>query len=30
MGVQDLRYMGNVPQAKWDGCPPEVLAKLKV
>jgi gluconate 2-dehydrogenase subunit 3-like protein len=30
MGVQDLRYMGNVPMAKWDGCPPEVLAKLGV
>jgi hypothetical protein len=30
MGVQDLRYLGNVPQAKWDGCPPEVLAKLGV
>jgi len=28
MGVQDLRYMGNVPMAKWDGCPPEVIAKL--
>jgi hypothetical protein len=30
MGVQDLRYMGNVPQTKWDGCPPEALAKLGV
>ena len=30
MGVQDLRYMGNYPQAKWDGCPPEVLSKLGV
>ena len=30
MGIQDLRYMGNVPVAKWDGCPPEVIAKLKV
>ena len=28
MGVQDLRYIGNVPMAKWDGCPPEVIAKL--
>jgi gluconate 2-dehydrogenase gamma chain len=28
MGVQDLRYMGNMPMAKWDGCPPNVLAKL--
>jgi hypothetical protein len=30
MGVQDLRYMGNVIMAKWEGCPPEVLAKLGV
>jgi hypothetical protein len=30
MGVQDIRYMGNLPMAKWDGCPPEVLAKLGV
>jgi hypothetical protein len=30
MGVQDLRYMGNIPLAKWDGCPPEALAKLGV
>jgi len=30
MGVQDLRYMGNIPMAKWDGCPPEALAKLGV
>jgi gluconate 2-dehydrogenase gamma chain len=30
MGIQDLRYMGNVPMAKWDGCPPEVIAKLGV
>ena len=28
MGVQDLRYMGNMPMAAWKGCPPEVLAKL--
>jgi len=28
MGVQDLRYIGNMPMAKWDGCPPNVLAKL--
>lgn len=28
MGVQDLRYMGNMPMAKWEGCPPAVLAKL--
>ena len=30
IGVQDLRYMGNMPMAKWDGCPPNVLAKLGV
>jgi hypothetical protein len=30
MGVQDLRYLGNVPMATWDGCPPNVLAKLGV
>ena len=28
MGVQDLRYMGNIPMAGWNGCPPEVIAKL--
>ncbi len=30
MGVQDLRYIGNMPMAKWDGCPPNVLEKLGV
>ena len=30
MGVQDLRYMGNIPVAKWEGCPPEVLAKIGI
>jgi hypothetical protein len=30
MGVQDLRYMGNIPVASWKGCPPEALAKLGV
>ena len=30
MGIQDVRYIGNVPMAKWDGCPPEVIAKLGV
>ena len=30
MGVQDLRYMGNMIMTKWEGCPPEVLAKLGV
>jgi hypothetical protein len=28
MGVQDLRYPGNRPMARWDGCPPEVIARL--
>ena len=30
IGVQDLRYIGNMPMAKWDGCPPNVLEKLGV
>jgi len=30
MGVQDLRYTGNVPQAKWEGCPPEAVKHLDV
>jgi gluconate 2-dehydrogenase gamma chain len=30
MGVQDLRYIGNMPMAKWEGCPPNVLQKLGV
>lgn len=30
VGVKDLQYMGNVPQASWAGCPPEALAKLGV
>ena len=30
MGVQDIRYIGNIPMAGWKGCPPEVLAKLGV
>jgi hypothetical protein len=29
MGIEDLRYMGNVPY-QWDGAPPEVLQKLGV
>ena len=28
MGVQDLRYMGNIPMAAWNGCPAEVIARL--
>ncbi len=27
-GMKDLQYVGNVPLAKWDGPPPEVLRKL--
>ncbi len=28
MGVKDLPYLGNQMLAEWNGCPPEVLAKL--
>ena len=28
MGVKDLPYLGNTVVADWEGCPPEVLAKL--
>ena len=28
MGVKDLPYLGNTMVADWEGCPPEVLAKL--
>ncbi|MEQ9104784.1 MAG: gluconate 2-dehydrogenase subunit 3 family protein [Rhodothermales bacterium] len=28
MGVEDLGYTGNRPQASWDGCPPEAMAHL--
>lgn len=28
MGVKDLPYLGNQMISNWDGCPPEVLAKL--
>ena len=28
MGVRDLPYLGNTMMADWEGCPPEVLAKL--
>lgn len=28
MGIQDLPYLGNSMVADWEGCPPEVLAKL--
>lgn len=30
MGVRDLRYIGNTVVMRWDGCPPEALAKLGV
>jgi gluconate 2-dehydrogenase gamma chain len=30
IGVDDLQYMGNRGMARWDGCPPEALAKLGV
>jgi len=28
MGVKDLPYLGNTMVADWEGCPPDVLAKL--
>src|SRR2546422_203943 len=30
MGVQDLRYMGNVVVPEWKGCPDEQLKNLGV
>lgn len=30
MGVEDLKYMGNVMNPGWNGCPPEALKKLGV
>jgi hypothetical protein len=30
IGVKDLRYMGNVINPNWDGCPPAALRKLGV
>jgi gluconate 2-dehydrogenase gamma chain len=30
MGVEDLKYMGNVMAPDWHGCPPEALKKLDV
>ena len=30
MGWQDLRYMGNVFNPNWNGCPPEATRKLGV
>jgi hypothetical protein len=28
MGVEDLKYLGNVMNPNWNGCPPEALKKL--
>ncbi len=30
MGVRDLPYLGNEPQSAWNGCPPAVVARLKL
>ena len=30
MGWKDVRYVGNVALAEWNGCPPEALKKLGV
>jgi gluconate 2-dehydrogenase gamma chain len=30
MGVEDLKYMGNVANPDWQGCPPEALEHLGV
>ena len=30
MGVEDLKYLGNVMVPDWSGCPPEALKKLGV
>lgn len=30
IGLRDLPYLGNEPQAEWQGCPAPVLAKLGV
>jgi len=29
-GMKDIRYLGNIPQVKFDGPPPEVLTYLKL
>ena len=29
MGVEDLKYMGNVANPNWDGCPAEALAATR-
>jgi gluconate 2-dehydrogenase gamma chain len=28
MGIEDLKYMGNVANPNWEGCPPEALSHL--
>ena len=28
MGIEDLKYMGNVAYPNWDGCPPAALSHL--
>lgn len=28
MGMEDLKFMGNVFVPEWNGCPPEALRKL--
>jgi len=30
MGIQDLQYMGNVPNPNWDGCPDNCYTHLGV
>jgi len=30
MGIEDLRYTGNVFVDEWNGCPPAALDKLGV
>ena len=29
VGIRDLGYIGNVPVAKWEGTPPQVMAWVK-
>ncbi|MND01075.1 hypothetical protein D3C83_199120 [compost metagenome] len=28
IGIRDIGYMGNVPIAKWEGTPDEVIRKM--
>jgi gluconate 2-dehydrogenase gamma chain len=30
LGIKDLPYLGNTMVADWKGCPPDVLAKLRL